>query len=699
MDYIEKKKQDKYIAKTQKMQNATAEDGTGSTSSGPIVDGPVGQKQLVNRLNYINFQNGTVDVNFRHPRHKNIISKSASPQPCIGNRLVCLWTDPDGIENIIDTLEFQDLIIANGQKAFSVTSRPVSITKKGICLNLPKTCTEKSYRKMNRHICESLKVELVQNGVYFSGVLIDFSSVSFRIELTATPPQTFQWINPKSKVNIIFKNGYEILFSGESRILRQNDGKLTKDYILEPLNHVIQRFKPKVFRSQRQELSPSPDMIFLHPFTGKTASLKVIDMSGSGFSVEDDRENGLLLAGMVIPSLELDFAGSFKLNCRAQVVYRKEQNDEASRDIIKCVLTFLDMDLEDHRKLMGMLHQADNRNSYICNKINMDSLWKFFFETGFIYPKKYAFIQANKETIKATYEKLYTQNPTIARHFIYQKKGKVLGHMAMLRLYENAWLIHHHAALKTDFIKAGLAVLNQIGRFVYDSHRLYSSHMDYVVCYFRPENQFPANFFGGAAKSINDPKASSLDTFAYSHYRKKTNSKAMLPDSWVLEKTTPKELLELEGYYEQTSGGLMIKALDMESGNGDRYELSEEFKRLGFKRERRLLSLKNKSVLKAVVMVNISDISLNMSDLSNCIKIFVLEPDALPADIFNTTIAMATEKFEQKKIPILIYPVDYVKTEPVHYEKLYNFWVLNIQSSDGYFEHIHNLLNPDIKNS
>ncbi len=88
-----------------------------------------------------------------------------------------------------------------------------------------------------------------------------------------------------------------------------------------------------------------------------------------------------------------------------------------------------------------------------------------------------------------------------------------------------------------------------------------------------------------------------------------------------------------------------------------------------------------------------------MSDLSNCIKIFVLEPDALPADIFNTTIAMATEKFEQKKIPVLIYPVDYVKTEPVHYEKLYNFWVLNIQASDGYFEHIHNLLNPDVKNS
>lgn len=699
MDYIEKEKQNKNIAATRKLQHTVTEDGTGSTSSGQFASGPIGQKQIINRLNHINFQNKTVDVNFRHPRFNTVVSKPAIPQPCIGNRLVCLWADPEGIEPVIDALEFQDLIITNGQKYLSVESRPISITAKGICLSLPETCTEKSYRKMSRHLCDGLKVELVQNGAYFCGILVDFSAVSFRIELSTTPPQTFQWINPKSKVNIIFKNEHDILFSGACRIIRQDGGKRTKHFILEPLHHVVQRFKPKVFRSQRQQLSPSPDMVFLHPFTGKIASLKVIDMSGSGFSVEDDQENGLLITGMVIPSLELDFAGSFKLNCRAQAVYRKKYTDDAGKDIIKCGFTFLDMDLENHRKVMALLHQADNRYSYICNKVNMDSLWTFFFDAGFIYPKKYAFIQANKEAIKSTYEKLYTQNPTIARHFIYQQKGKILGHMAMLRLYENAWLIHHHAALKTSLVKAGLAVLNQIGRFVYDSHRLFSSHMDYVICYFRPENQFPSSFFGGAATSINNPKACSLDTFAYSHHRKKTDVRAVLPESWTLEKTTPEELFELEGYYEQTSGGLMIKALDMAPCNGDRYELSEEFKRLGFRRERRLLSLKNAGRLRAVMMVNLSDIALNMSDLSNCIKIFALGTEDLPADILNTAIDMTTAAFEQKKIPVLIYPVDYADNQSVHYEKLYHFWVLNIQASDGYFEHIHNLLNPNQEKS
>ena len=70
-----------------------------------------------------------------------------------------------------------------------------------------------------------------------------------------------------------------------------------------------------------------------------------------------------------------------------------------------------------------MLHQVQNRNSYVCNDLDLDALWDFLFETGFIYPKKYALIHANKEQIKQTYQKLYTRSPEIARHFVYQENG------------------------------------------------------------------------------------------------------------------------------------------------------------------------------------------------------------------------------------------------------------------------------------
>jgi hypothetical protein len=87
--------------------------------------------------------------------------------------------------------------------------------------------------------------------------------------------------------------------------------------------------------------------------------------------------------------------------------------------------------------------------------------------------------------------------------------------MAMIRFYENTWLIQHHAARKSSRNKAGLVVLDQIGRMLNDSNRLYSLHMDYVICYYRSTNKFPSRVFGGAAKSINDPKAEKLGIFGY----------------------------------------------------------------------------------------------------------------------------------------------------------------------------------------
>ena len=97
------------------------------------------------------------------------------------------------------------------------------------------------------------------------------------------------------------------------------------------------------------------------------------------------------------------------------------------KQLIKCGIAFLDMNPDDHMRLLSLLHQTVNKNFYICNEVDMEDLWAFFFASGFIYPKKYAFIHEDKQKIKSTYERLYTKNSNIARHFTWQKKGKFSG--------------------------------------------------------------------------------------------------------------------------------------------------------------------------------------------------------------------------------------------------------------------------------
>jgi len=519
--------------------------------------------------------------------------------------------------------------------------------------------------------------------------LLDFNAISFRVELTAVDPQTFDWIHPEHAIHLVIAAGGDVLYSGVCEIIRQSGDYSIGIFVLAPLKQKISRFERKEFRSHRQVLTPSPDIIFKHPFTGRRIELKVLDSSGAGFSVTEDRDASVLLPGMILPELELLFANGHRLKCRAQVIYRQELEDTPW---VKCGLALLDMDGRDHVHLMAVLHQAQNPNTYLCNDIDVDALWDFFFEAGFIYPEKYVHIQKNKTEIKATYEKLYNLDSQIARHFIYQERGHILGHMSMLRFYANSWLIQHHAAKTSAGHKAGLMVLDQIGRMVTESHRLHSLHMKYIMCYYRPDNKFPRRVFGGAEHAIDDPRGCSIDCFAYMQFKPIQNDSGTSLNGWELTNTQPEDLSELAGFYAGGHDGLMLNALDLQPNQGAYDELFREYFRLGLKRVRQLLSLKDGDRLKAIVAINLSDFGLNLSDLTNCIKIFALDPDVFRRDRFESLLSMVCSRIGVEEIPVMLYPLIFVDEQRLPYDKLYNLWICSLQYSDPYLRYLKRLL-------
>ena len=652
----------------------------------------VSKDRLINKLNFINFQDSTLLINFKHRNYNSRLTLLARPQPCLGDTLICVWDKSEEGLQVLDLYEFQNILIPDSQNLIKVEPELIQMDKKVIHLRLPDFGFEVSSRKVIRYGCQNIKAQLIQNSTLFSGTLMDFNACSLKIELKAAPPQTFEWINSESPVNLILSDHKETYYSGECKIIRQSAGRKSRVYILKPLVNEIQRYKHKEFRSQRYHLTPSPDVLFRHPFTNKMFDLKVVDLSGSGFAVEENQDNSVLLTGMILPVLELSFANSFKIKCRAQVVYRKNIEAEKSGNWVKCGVALLDINIEDHVKLISILQQTNNGKSYFCNRVNLDELWNFFFETGFIYPDKYKHLQKNKHQIKATYEKLYNKDSNIARHFIYQENGRIMGHMAMLRYYKKTWLIHHHAARKSALNKAGLIVLDQIGRMGNNSHQLNSLHMDYLICYYRPENKFPSRVFGGAANSIHDPKGCSIDTFAYYRHQCNSDPAQKLPEAWQIKPASRVDLLELENFYQHVSGGLMLDAADLRPNHHRIDELSEEYKRMDLQRDRRLYALRQEGQLKAFFMVNLTDLGLNLSDLTNCIKVFVIDKKALSANILRTTLDLLAQKNQKADLPTLLYPVAFADEQGIPYEKCYSLWALSLQFTDQYFKYINRLL-------
>lgn len=663
-----------------------------SNLDGQLKEGiKVSKKQVINTLNYVNFQEDVVYINFKHVKYDYIMTLQAKPQPCVENHVDCLWVEPVVLKQKLNSFRYLDFVLRDGPKLILVKGGVEEIRESGIRFKLPETGLEFNCRTVQRNPCEGIQVDFIQNGAVFYGSLLDFSAASFCVKITAVPPQSFWLINPGGLVQVVLKKDQDVFYSGKCNIIRQTHGQKTRSFVLRPAKNLMQRFKPKAFRSHRHKLNPLPNIIFNHPMIQKTINLEVEDISGSGISVEEYQEDSVLLIGLIIPEFIIEFANDFTIKCKAQVVYRNDGKTADDKPRVKCGIAFLEMDMRDQSRLASLLHKATDKKSYVSNTVDLDALWKFFFKTGFIYPEKYTHIHAYKEKFKEIYKRLYMQNSGIARHFVYQNKGEVLGHLSMIRLYENSWLMHHHAASRSGSNKAGLIVLQQLGRYVNDFHSLYSSHMNYACCYFRPDNKFPQRVFGGVTEYINNQKGASLDPFAYLHYQKNLNGSA-LKEPWVLSETLPEDLLELEGFYEYKSGGNMLDALDLKPDMIGTNDLNEEYHRLGFKRERHLFSLKKDGVFKAFLMLNVSDIGLNMSDLTSCIHVIILDADDLSDKILYASLNVLSGYYNQDKIPILLYPLSYAVDQSIPYDKTYNLWVLNLCYLDPYFRYIENLM-------
>ncbi len=649
---------------------------------------------IVNAINHLHSQNRPVNVVFKHVQYNTFETVEAFPSPCYENYLHLSWKNHRKLRDRIISYELHQVLVETGRFIFSLKPQIVTIDDKTISLDISQVVgTEISQRRVERRSCCGVDVEMIQNGLSFKGTLKDCSGISFSAVISCGSMSSFTYVNPEISVMVLLKKQEELLYSGECRIIRSDGGAEEKTFVFEPSVRTFCRFRRKTHRSRRHRLHPSPNVIFTHPLTGRTTSRRIDELSGSGFSVIERYESCTLIPGMILPQVEIEFAYGVNVRCKAQVITRSIVKETStppdSATLVRSGVAILDMDQSSQTLVASVLHQAADKNSYVCNRVDIDELLNFFFKTGFIYPKKYLSLFPDIERLRETYRKLYMETPDIARHFIYQDNGQILGHISMIRYFENTWLFHHHASVGIS--KAGLVVLDQIGRYLNDVFNIHSSHLQYALCYFRPENRFPNRVFGAFARHLANPRLCSLDDFAHVLVRKNQRLPS-LPASTTLEQSTASDLFELEDYYSYSSGGLMTTAFELDPSSLANMPIKDVYKKNGLKRDRHLYSLKEGKKLKALFIANVSDTGLNMSNLTNCVTAFVLDGDNLPADYFLSACNRVAQSYAEDEIPFLVSPTAYAEKNALGHNKIYRLWSFDIQQLDHYLDFVSHLV-------
>jgi hypothetical protein len=633
---------------------------------------------FINSVNYAHFTGSQLFAHMIYTLTNEEFLVKVFPEPCDGSEITCRL--PEGFSYNLENLEMKNLIIDDGKSISLMPIKILRMSKSFFTAKIKENGRIFGERQGKRFRCRLVTAKVSQEGIKTSGRLDDFNPYGLRLELKDHGdglPYKFDQAKP---VNIGLYWDNTCVFSGECKYIRKEEEN--RSIILEPLNIKQSIYKGRKSRTPRLSLIPTPKIIFNHPFNNKRATYEISDITTSGFSVREKTDRALLMPGMIIQEARILFPGGFKLKCSIQVIYGLKQK----KNIKQFGFAIIDMDMLTYSQFFDILSNAHDVHANYSRDIDMDALWEFLFESGFIYSKKYGCLSQYKDVFKQTYEKLYSNSPEIFGNFTYQENGMIYGHVSMVKAYQRTWMIHHLAAKPLGRKKTGLYVLNHVLNYFDGLYRLPSIGMDHMIFYFRPNNKFPDYFFGGFCRELNNPKACSMDTFAYC--TSSTTQIEALPAHWDVDVCSREDIDDLKAWYEKASGGLMMDAFCLKEKRLDEKSIEEMYSQAGLKRKSSTYCLRHGGQTKAFLIVDQSDRGVNLSDLLNCIKIIITDDEGLSWELLHSALCSVAHVYETETVPVIVYPYTYMDAVGVEYEKKYNLWVLNSRYGDEYAEHL-----------
>ncbi len=635
--------------------------------------GSLRRNQIYNRLNALHYQSAPLLVCLQHKTHDHCIYLKAHPEPVADENTKATWDQNETIPENLSAFAVAKIIIDSGRDNYEFTPVEFHLGAEELHFSIPEDAVKSGFRKQHRFPCadRNILLTLTQNAIVFKGRLLDYSASGILVDLNGEDDLSFAWLNKNLPAMLTVLPDNDPVYTGQVSLTPRGDGQ----YLLLPNLDPTPRYMSKQFRTHRQELVPSPDLRFTHPVTGKKYSLKICDLSSLGFSVDEETTRASLIPGLLIRNAKISFANNLVLPCIAQVVYFRHSKENPKS--IHIGFAILRIDSKDHLRLINMVQQARDPRAYVSNQIDPADLFDFFFETGFLYPKKYVEIASKREEISKSYLTLYEKGVDVSRHFVYQSFGQILGHFSTLRVYRNTWLNQHHAALNDQ--RAGLRVVRAVSEYMNDSYQLNPKSTKYIIGYYQKTNRFPKKYFGGYVDGVNDPKQTSLDSFSYvKEARRFAESSTELSCDWTLETATASDIGEFYQYYKATFGGLLPDALDMVPDGFDDQTLAETFQVNGLIRQRELHVLRYQGLPKSLIDVQSSDFGLNLSEITNSISVFMIE---LNPEYFDSVCsAVANLALNHKKLsdPVMFFPNNYLSLCGRKADKEYILWALDI---------------------
>lgn len=278
---------------------------------------------------------------------------------------------------------------------------------------------------------------------------------------------------------------------------------------------------------------------------------------------------------------------------------------------------FVDLSEGAFRSIERLIMETRNQALKEARVENLDELWKFFFDTGFIYDEKRRLLASRFDRIRESYERLLSEKNNVFKKIVYKRNAQVYAHVSALAHYDTTWLIQHLAASKYEGKSTSIEVVMAILDFFIQMYNELKPQASYIQFYYRPENYYPATVFGGALKRLTNPKRGLA--FTYGYYLGITSTSD--DSSLKIREAKGSEIDQFEKLVVTTLPPLQIRAEGLCKEEINIKNTQNSYRKFSLEKSRTLLTLPGVGF----ATVETSELGLNLSELTNVIRVFPFE--------------------------------------------------------------------------
>ena len=414
-----------------------------------------------------------------------------------------------------------------------------------------------------------------------------------------------------------------------------------------------------------------------HPFfPGRKLEGQIYEISSSGMACMLEKTAFPIIRGMRFTNcqLQLPYAPLRKISFEiAHVDYRSDGENNQFR----LGGEFISASVELLKDISNYEQKASESFIQDLTEDDFDLLWEFMFETNFIYQKKRQQIQSKSKEILETYHRLLSKDNPIVKKIVFKEGGDIKGHIAGIRFFDHAWLIQHLNAAKSGAGSAAQSVLSSMVEFLYDSKAHATNNIFYVVCFYRPNNIYPAILFGESAKRLNDRDKISTIDFSFGTLLSQSLANITL-DLNSIQQDTKESIVGLSDLLVRRNLKSFLRAFNLSSTNPTDLKIQSEFKLLGLERNRHIIMAESEGS-KVYALVEQSSPGLNLSEITNSIYLFSdCLDETVERGLMDQVLAKAyREHFEPRDIvPTVMIEFGQLTSFSVAWSKIYTCWIL-----------------------